>query len=142
MKVFDVFIAKMKNLSGAIINGKEYSGKSFRIDSGGCVIINGKIQDSVVGTISVVIKGDCNNLSNISGDIKVEGSVLNIETTSGNIDCQQIKGDANTASGDIKVYGNIGGDVETVSGDVDSQSIYGEVETLSGGISDKFYPSK
>lgn len=65
------------------------------------------------------VTGNCNSVSTVSGNVKVEGDIVkNVETTSGDIRAREIGGNVKTVSGDV-VASKINGSVNTVSGDIE-----------------------
>lgn len=66
--------------------------------------------------VSIEIHGNVNSLRTQMGNIKVDGDVQNINTTSGDVECHSAY-NINTTSGDV-TCGSVGGDVHTVSGDI------------------------
>lgn len=114
-----------KKPSTITINGIEYSGKSVELTQNGnkmVVKVDGQeFNDDLPKEVKISIDSD----SDIG---KIESySELSIE-------CNNIYGDVNTMSGDVKCSGNINGDVSTMSGDVDAHYIRGDVSTMSGDI--------
>lgn len=91
---------------------------------GGKWYVDGKVVDwDTIGgeykpenVVSIEIHGNVNSLRTQMGDIKVVGDVQNINTTSGDVECQSAY-NINTTSGDV-TCGNVGGDVHTISGDI------------------------
>lgn len=115
------------------INNNGYVGRSIIINNGK-VIIDGKDVTPDSKTITIEIVGDIDNLSVDSCQtVKVQGDVNSLRTTSGDIECGDVKTDIKTTSGDIECK-NIGGSVTTVSGDVKAENISGSVKTMSGDI--------
>lgn len=101
------------------INGITYVGRSSVVVRGGRVIIDGEDLTPDGKVINIV----------------VEGSVEKLEADA----CQKVMvagnaGSIQTASGDVEISGDVGGNVETVSGDVRCGSIAGSVRTVSGDI--------
>jgi hypothetical protein len=115
------------------INNNGYVGRNIVINNGK-IIIDGKDVTPDSKTITIDIVGDIDSLSVDSCQtIKVQGDVNSLRTTSGDIECRDVKTDIKTTSGDVEC-GNIGGSVTTVSGDVKSGTIGGSVKTMSGDI--------
>lgn len=120
------------------INGKTYYGNNISI-SGNKIIIDDKdvSKEHDSKEITVHIDGNVDNVSiEYCKSISINGDVGNIKTSSGDIECNDVKGNITTTSGDIEC-GNVGGNVETTSGDVKSENINGSVRTLSGDIKHK-----
>lgn len=87
MNIFNNLKSVLKDIDGVTyINGIKIEGaQSITIDNGK-VYVNGNLQE---------------DLSTPSIEIKVEGSVGSINTTSGDVTCGDIAGSVNTMSGDI-----------------------------------------
>ena len=99
------------------INGRNYKGKSVRIENNK-VIVDDKVVDSIEEyVINVKIIGDVDTLNLTSGDIEVSGNVNNL----------------NLKSGDVKISGDVKSlDVE--SGDVTCNNLHGSINITSGNI--------
>ena len=128
-------LKKIKQFMNTIkINSQTYS------NSNSIVIVNDKVYiDGVDVTpntknITIEVTGNLEKLNvGACKSIIVHGDVTDLDTTSGDVNCGNVKGNINSTSGDVcadAVHGN----VETVSGDVDANTITGNVETLSGNI--------
>lgn len=105
-------------MSSIIINGKSYNGNNITIKNGD-IIIDGNNIEIDSKNINIIVNGDIDKLDITScNSLEIKGDVNSIKTTSGDINCGNIKGDVNTISGDIKVDGNIYGNTKTVSGDI------------------------
>lgn len=118
------------------INGNNYSGTDVRIDNGK-VYINGNLVKGGDNdkTINILIEGSVDKLDiDYCSNIVVEGDVRSLNTTSGDVNANNVTGDLKTTSGDIKIKGNVGGSVNTVSGDVEANNINGNVKTVSGDV--------
>lgn len=105
--------------SKVVINGVSYvGGKNVRIINGK-VIIDGKDMTPDAKNITIQIEGDVSNLSvDICDKLSVTGNVNELSTVSGDVEIGgSVGGNIKTTSGDIKC-GNIAGDVKTVSGDI------------------------
>ena len=119
---------KLVNVDDSIItiNGETYIGNSVTINNGKVTIngndvtpdsktitisINGNINDLKVDRcVSIDVEGDDGNLKATSGNVNVTGNVTDsIQSTSGNIKCNDVGGSIKTTSGKIEcntVYGN------------------------------------
>lgn len=106
-----------------IINGQKFHGNSISM-SGNKIIIDGKevtdvskshdkeiniIVDGNIDTIDIpevqtlVVKGNCETLKTMSGNINIEGDVTgNVKTMSGNVTCGNVGGRVKTMSGDVR----------------------------------------
>jgi len=104
------------------INGKMYSGNSVSV-SRNKIVIDGK-----------EVPDDENKVINIH----VEGSIDTLKVDSCNkIKAEENVGELSTVSGDVKVKGDVYGDVRTVSGDVDCGEVTGNIKTVSGDVKNK-----
>lgn len=100
------------------INGKSYSGRNITITNGK-VVIDGRDATPDGKEIKIAVEGGVNILDvDACKTVYVDGDV----------------GEIQTASGDIKIKGNIEGNVKTMSGDVTCLNIAGGVKTMSGDI--------
>ncbi len=123
--MFEFFKAIFKGSGKVTVNGQEFLGKQVVIGSGNTqsgrdAFVNGTKINLGVG---------------LKLDIKVEGDVKTLATSSGDVSCLNV-GQITTASGDIKCA-DIKGNVSTASGDVVAKTITGDVNTMSGDISFK-----
>jgi hypothetical protein len=130
-KIFNNLIGSQVN-----INGSRYSGKNVRIENGKVYVdgnlVEGGKDDKV---INILIEGNVDRLDvDYCNNIVVDGDVNNLESVSGSVKVNTVKGDINTTSGKVEIAGNVEGDVETVSGKVVGQIFNGKVKTLSGDI--------
>lgn len=115
------------------INGVTYSGSSVTVINNR-VIIDGKDQTPDAKEITITVQGDINDLSvDYAKSVTVTGNVNRLKTTSGDVECGDVKGDVITTSGDIECK-NITGNVQSTSGDIDAENIGGSIKTLSGDI--------
>lgn len=125
-------------MSSININGKSYVGRSVVVTNNR-VIINGVdvTADHDSKTINISIEGDVDELNVDNCDkITVKGNVKNLQSSSGDIECNDVTGSIQTSSGDIEC-GTVGGNIQTSSGDVRCGSVYGSVRTNSGDIKNK-----
>lgn len=102
-----------------IINGKVYPDGNVSITNN-TVYINGKRMDGLDNEKIIIIEitGNVDTLNvDACSKIVVNGTVGNVKTLSGDVDCQDISGSVQTMSGDVDAN-NIGGSVSTMSGDV------------------------
>jgi hypothetical protein len=123
--------------SSITINNSSFSGKNVSIING-VVTIDGQIQQipdekiitiSVIGNLESLHVGSCKELI-ITGDVE------RVDTQSGSVKCNNVKGNVKTLSGSVSCS-NVSGDVETMSGNVNAQDITGRVKTISGNIRGK-----
>lgn len=120
------------------INGKTYNGNNFTM-SNNKIIIDGVVINDIeeAKEITVVVTGNINSINlGATKSFVVHGSVGDISTGSGDVNCENVTGNVNTSSGDVDCK-NIGGNVKTTSGDVNADSIAGFVYTTSGTIKHK-----
>ena len=118
------------------INGSQYSGKNVRIENGKVYVdgnlVKGTENDKV---INILIEGNVDRIDvDYCDNLVVDGDVNTLETVSGNVKANTVKGNVQSTSGKVEVAGNIEGDVETVSGTVKGHTFNGKVKTLSGNI--------
>lgn len=113
-----------KSKSVVTVNGVTYEGS-------GDVIVS---TDNVNGRIIIgdVVHG-ASFSHNVKIDIKVDGDVTTLHTTSGDVECLNAH-NVNTTSGDINIKNEVYGNVNTTSGDVRTKSVKGRVSTVSGDI--------
>jgi hypothetical protein len=115
------------------INGQSFAGRSIVIKNQR-IIIDGVDITPDAKVINITVDG---NLDSVSVDmcekIIVNGTVVQVNTASGDVECQNVAENVNTVSGDVEC-GNVGGNVTTTSGDVKCENVTGSVKTLSGDI--------
>jgi len=120
-------------MSSININGKSYIGSTVIVRNNK-VTINGVDVTPDTKIVNIVVEG---NVEEVSADycdkIIVNGNVTTVTTTSGDIQCKDVAGNAKSSSGDIEC-GDVGGDVQSTSGDVKAENITGNVKTVSGDI--------
>lgn len=99
-----------------LIDGREFRGRNVTI-KGNNVFVDGVEQSGeLVGDIHVTVHGDVEHIETQSGTIRAN-NVGNIQTTSGDIECGDVRGSIQTVSGDIDCK-NVSGSIRTVSGDI------------------------
>ena len=100
------------------INGNTYSGNSVVVTNGK-VIINGKDVTPDSKEINISVNGDVSELNvDACNKILIHGNVKDISTKSGDVDVTgDVSGNVNTMSGDVDCQ-NVGGSIKTMSGDV------------------------
>lgn len=123
------------------INGRTYSGNNIQI-SNNRVIIDGKdvtgdhkdekvINISVEGNIESLDVGYCQKIS-------VKGDCGRVKSASGDVKITgNVTGDVSAQSGEIEIGGNVGGSVSTQTGDVKCGTVSGSVKTTTGDIRHK-----
>ena len=138
-------------MSKITIGEKTYIGNSIIVNNGK-IFVDGKrvdtddqprIEIKVEGNVEFVqvdycekigVNGNVHSINTSSGNVECEDVLNSVRTQSGDITCNDVSGDVNSQSGDIDCD-NIDGDVTTVSGDVEAKTIGGNVKTVSGDIS-------
>lgn len=127
-------LKKLKEIMNTIkINSLNYSGNNITIINDR-VIIDGVDVTPNTKNITIEVTGNLDKLQvGACKSITINGDVNHLSSSSGEVSCDNIRGNVETVSGDIEVD-YINGSVETVSGDVHSTSIAGDVKTLSGDI--------
>lgn len=101
-----------------IINGNVYEGNSVVIKNGK-IIVDGKNVTPDSKEINIVVNGNIETLDvDACSKIDVTGDIGKIKTMSGDVKCNNVKGDISTMSGDVSCKGNIVGNVKTQSGDI------------------------
>lgn len=113
------------------MNRVTVNGKTYHVPSGSISVVNDKvyvdgkliteeceakkikivIEGNVTGSIKlesgeITVNGDCHDVHNVNGDIKITGDVSgDVSTTNGDVSCRGICGNANTVNGDIRGKG-------------------------------------
>jgi len=117
-----------------IINNKSYIGKSISINNNK-IIVDGIDVTPESKEINIQVNGNIENLSvDYCNQINVVGDVENIKSTSGNVNCKNVKNSIQTTSGDVECEGDCNGNILTTSGKVKANKIFGNVSTISGNI--------
>lgn len=108
------------------INGESYtipSGASVQIKNNK-VFIDGKeatdLNNFKEKNVSIVIHGNCGDVTTSAGDLTINGDAGNVSSKSGDIEIKanQINGSVSSMSGDIGIKGSVSGKVSSMSGDV------------------------
>lgn len=120
------------------------------VNSLGNIFFGDKVKGKVV--INGVEYSGSNININSSGSVTIDGSIVStvsdkvinivvqgdcdsVDTSSGDIKVWgNVNGNVNASSGDIDVEGDVKGNVNTSSGDVHADKIYGRTSTISGDI--------
>lgn len=125
------------NINGVHIS--DCAGRNIIVSNNRVIVDGTDITDRIdkdVKNIVINIAGDVESLKvDRCGTISVTGNAKTISTVSGDIECNEVSGNINTTSGDLKIRGSVGGSINTVSGDVECGTINGSVSTMSGDIS-------
>lgn len=110
----------------SMINGKWYDGNGCEID------MNNLEGMKEAKTINITIEGNVDRLDvDNCSSIVINGDCKKVKTTSGDIRCNDIDGDAESVSGDIECE-VIHGDAKTVNGNIRSAEIRGKASTTAG----------
>ena len=119
MNIFNNLKSSLKDIKGATyINGVKIEGAQSIIIDNGKVYVNGNLQEDLsTPSIEIKVEGCVGSINTTSGNVSVIGNSATINTTSGNVDCHEVKGSVLTMSGDV-TCGDIAGSVNTMSGDV------------------------
>ena len=119
MKIFNNFKSSLIGINGVTyINGVKIEGaQSITIDNGK-VYVDGNLQEDIIApSIEIKVEGNVGSINTTSGDVTINGDANSINTASGDVDCHEVKGSVHTMSGDV-TCGDIAGSVSTMSGDV------------------------
>ena len=119
MKIFNNLKSSLKDINGATyINGVKIEGAQSIIIDNGKVYVNGNLQEDLsTPSIEIKVEGSVGSINTTSGNVSVNGDTATINTASGNVDCHEVKGSVHTMSGDV-TCGDISGSVNTMSGGV------------------------
>ena len=119
MNIFNNFKSALKDINGATyIKGIKIEGAQSIIIDNGKVYVNGNLQeDFSTPSIEIKVEGNVGSINTTSGDVTINGDANSINTASGDVDCHEVKGSVHTMSGDV-TCGDIAGSVNTMSGDV------------------------
>src|SRR5690348_1970575 len=105
-------------MSKITINGTVITGDNITVNNGK-IVVDGKEISIEAKQIKISVEGNINALKvDACNEISVAG------------DC----GSVESASGGIRVGGNVFGDVKTMSGDISCGDIKGNAKTMSGDI--------
>ncbi len=100
------------------VNGQTYQGDCVAIVNGQVFVDGREVTPEGRQRIEVVVHGDLVQLDvDACHSIRVAGSVGNLRTTSGDVQCGDVTGSVTTVSGDVSCQ-RVQGNVRTVSGDV------------------------
>jgi hypothetical protein len=100
------------------INNSSFSGRSISVINNR-VFIDGKDVTPDAKEINITVEGSMEDLTvDYCNSLNINGDTRNIKTQ----------------SGDVRVKGDVSGNVQTMSGDVDCGTIGGSVTTMSGDI--------
>lgn len=105
-------------INGSVVHGNVAGGV---IINGDRVIINGEEIMSLkgVGPVTIQIEGSVSELQVSTGSVVVGGDVFTANTVSGDVIIKgSVERSVKTVSGDVTVHESVGDRVETVSGDI------------------------
>lgn len=114
---------------GIFRKNRKFYTESIRCNGGSITVSNGKV------FVDGKLVRDLDSVPEKEVHIVVDGSVSKLE-----VDCcdtVEVHGDAgsvSTQSGDVKVSGNVSGNIDTMSGDVECGDVRGGIDTMSGDI--------
>lgn len=119
MKIFNNLKSSLKDINGATyINGVKIEGAQSVIIDNGKVYVNGNLQEDLsTPSIEIKVEGSVGSINTTSGDVIINGDSATINTASGDVRCHEVKGSVLTMSGNV-TCGDIAGSVNTMSGDV------------------------
>jgi hypothetical protein len=125
------FLTKSNRMT--TVNEKTYSGKKVNLMNGK-VIIDGIDCTPPDSVISITVSGNVETLTvERANQILVQGTVGELNSGSGDIECSDILGSCKTGSGNITCK-SIAQGATTGSGDISANSITGNLKTGSGDI--------
>ena len=91
----------------------------IKMESDNVLVIGGRRIECGKHIAGINICGNVKSVQNLP-NIVVNGDVVNVSTTSGDITIHgNVNGSVSAVSGDVEVRGSVAGSVSTVSGDVD-----------------------
>lgn len=123
-------------MSQIIINEKSFSGRNVIINNNK-VIVDGIDVTPDTKEINISVEGNINELTvDVCKTININGNVYELQTTSGDVQCNDVNNGIKTTSGDVECN-NVTGNIQTTSGDVTANEINGSVKTVSGDIKTK-----
>lgn len=113
-----------QNNMGISINGATFKGKNIQVRDNK-VYLDGKLQPISKDTkiVNIVVNGDINSIEvDVCENIEVSGNATDIQTVNGDVKIEgQVGGNIKTVNGDVKTKGSILGGVKTVNGDIKSK---------------------
>lgn len=103
-----------------VIGSNVYSGNNLVISNGRVIVDGVDVTASLPDQKQITIEVN-GNINSVTADackkITVSGSVGQIKTQSGDIECGGVEGSISTMSGDVDCL-NVGGSIQTMSGNV------------------------
>ena len=102
MKIFNNFKSSLIGINGVTyINGVKIEGAQSTTIDNGKVYVDGNLQeDCIAPSIEIKVDGSVDSINTTSGDITVNGDVNSINTASGDVTCGDVAGSVSTMSGD------------------------------------------
>jgi hypothetical protein len=123
-------------MSTIVVNGRTYHTDGGSVSNiNGVVTVDGiRVDLGDEKEINIVVNGDISKLKvDYCKNLKVDGNVNELQTSSGDVECGNVTGSIQTSSGDVECR-NVGGNIRTSSGDVKCGNISGDVNSMSGDI--------
>ena len=119
MGIINTVKTTLNDINGATwINNVKIEGAQTININNGKIYVNGKLREDLKSpSIDVKIEGSVDSITTTSGDVSVNGDVKYIKTSSGNVNCHEVEGSVLTMSGDV-TCGDITGGVSTMSGNI------------------------
>ena len=119
MGIINTIETTLNGINGATwINNVKIEGAQSISINNGKVYVNGNLREDLSEpSIEIKIEGTVNNVHTGSGNVSVTGDVTAISTSSGDVNCKDVKGRVQTMSGDV-TCGNVDGNVSTMSGNI------------------------
>lgn len=100
------------------VNGKKIDrAQSISITDDGVYVNGVLLNDLDKKSIEIKVEGSVDSINSTSGDVSVNGYVNSVSTASGDVHCKDVKGNVHTMSGNV-TCGDITGSVSTMSGNV------------------------
>lgn len=103
-----------------VIGNQSFSGQNVTISNNRIIIDGVDITNNLPDqkTFNIKITGNLETLKvDVCQKIQINGTVGQVQTKSGDIDCGDVKGSITTMSGDVDC-GTVSGSIQTMSGDV------------------------
>lgn len=119
MEIINTIETTLNDINGTTwINNVKIEGAQTISINNGKIYVNGKLREDLKSpSIEVKIEGNVASVHTSSGNVSVTGDVTTINTASGDVTCKDVKGGVLTMSGDV-TCGNVGGNVSTMSGNI------------------------
>lgn len=119
MEIINTIETTLNDINGATwINNVKIKGAQTISINNGKIYVNGKLREDLKSpSIEVKIEGNVASIRTSSGNVSVTGDVTTINTASGDVTCKDVKGGVLTMSGDVTCR-DIAGNVSTMSGNI------------------------